>query len=566
MSFRRDGGHCWEAVLDGDVSPRTSAHLAGCRACRARVEAVGGAARAVRAQVPLPPPGLDERVLGAVARQAAEDRKRGGRAARRQRRPRRRSSTPPGWVPARGWAAAGAAFAAVLLALVLVLRPVIDADEAVAVPIVPLTADCASDPASGARDGDGPRRLIVAGVWAGEEARRFARVLRAFEDRAGVRVTYAYESRNIAATLRARLKRGCAPDVAVLPQPGLLGDLARRGQITALDAATQRVVARNYGAAWRDLATVDGRLYGVWFKAADKSTFWYRPSALKAAGIARPPRTWDELLTGARRLAQRGTRPVAIAGAGPWTLTDWFENLYLRSAGPVPYQRLAEHRIRWTDPSVVRVLRQLGELFGDQALVGTPAETLETSFEESVGQVFGARPSAAMVYEGDFVRNFLPAARAAGARGRGPRDVRFFDFPTVRGGQPGSVVVGGDVAVTFTGTAPAQQLVRYLATAAAAAPWARAGGFLSPNRTVGARTYPDALTRRAAASLARATTVRFDLSDLQPPAFGATAEQGMWAIFQDFLADPRDPEATARRLEAAAAAAWACERAIAGTC
>ena len=35
--------------------------------------------------------------------------------------------------------------------------------------------------------------------------------------------------------------------------------------------------------------------------------------------------------------------------------------------------------------------------------------------------------------------------------------------------------------------------------------------------------YPDALTRRAAAALARATTVRFDLSDLQPPAFGATA-------------------------------------------
>jgi alpha-glucoside transport system substrate-binding protein len=108
--------------------------------------------------------------------------------------------------------------------------------------------------------------------------------------------------------------------------------------------------------------------------------------------------------------------------------------------------------------------------------------------------------------------------------------------------------------------------MRYLATAAAAEPWARAGGFLSPNRSVGPSAYPDALTRRAAATLARATTVRFDLSDLQPPAFGATAEQGMWAIFQDFLADPHDPDATARRLERAAEAAWACERAIAGRC
>jgi alpha-glucoside transport system substrate-binding protein len=126
--------------------------------------------------------------------------------------------------------------------------------------------------------------------------------------------------------------------------------------------------------------------------------------------------------------------------------------------------------------------------------------------------------------------------------------------------------VGGDVAVTFSGAAPAQRLMRFLATPAAAAPWARAGGFLSPNRAVRRSAYPDPLARRAAGALARAGTVRFDLSDLQPPAFGATAEQGMWAIFQDFLADPSDPDATARRLEAAASAAWACQRAIAGRC
>jgi alpha-glucoside transport system substrate-binding protein len=556
MTPWRRQDHCWQAVLDGDVSPRCTAHLAICAPCRRRVEAVGGAARAARAQAPPLPPGLDDRVLAAVAQQEA--------AARRPEPvARRRRGAAARWSPARGWATAGAALAVAVLALTLVLRPALDGDEAVAVPIVPLTADCASGTTGGGSAGH--QRLVVAGVWTGEEARRFASVLHAFEDRTGIRVTYAYETRNIAAKLQARLKRGCAPDVAILPQPGLLGDLARRGQIQPLDATTARVVARNYGTTWRELATVGGRLYGVWFKAADKSTFWYRPSALRAAGIARPPRTWDELLADARRLAQRGQEPLAIAGAAPWTLTDWFENLYLRSAGPVPYQQLAEHRIPWTDPSVRRVLRQLGELFGDHALVGTPDETLETSFEESVDQVFGARPGAAMVYEADFVRSFLPAARVA-ARGRRARDVGLFDFPTVRGGRTGAAVVGGDVAVTFTGTSPAQRLVRYLATAPAAAPWARAGGFLSPNRAVRPASYPDALARRAAGALARATTVRFDLSDLQPPAFGATAEQGMWAIFQDFLADPRDPDATARRLERAADAAWACERAIAGRC
>jgi ABC-type glycerol-3-phosphate transport system substrate-binding protein len=557
MRFWRPDDHCWEAVLDGDGSPRTAAHLARCAACRTRVAAVRDAGRAARAQAPPLPPGLDDRVLGAVARQAADAR----RAPRRAGRPR-----------ARGRAAAGTAAlaAAVLaLALVLVLRPAFDGAEAVAVPIVPLTADCSGGATAPATDRDGRPHLVVAGVWAGEEADRFARVLERFERRAGVRITYAYETRNIAAKLRARLKRGCAPDVALLPQPGLLGDLARSGEIQPLTAATQRVVARNYGASWRDLATVDGRLYGVWFKAADKSTFWYRPSALRAAGVDAPPRTWDELLGTARRLAGRGGAPIAVAGASGWTLTDWFENLYLRSAGPLPYQQLAEHRIPWTDPSVRRTLRQLAELFGDPRLVGAPAATANTSFEASVGRVFGPRPSAAMVYEADFVRSFLPpAAQAAGTRGAtgAARDVRFFPFPTVRGGRSDSVVVGGDVAVTFSGTPAAQRLMRYLATAPAAEPWARAGGFLSPNRALRASTYPDALTRAAAAALARAAIVRFDLSDLQPPAFGGTAEQGMWGIFQDFLADPRDVDGTARRLEAAARAAWACERAISGSC
>jgi ABC-type glycerol-3-phosphate transport system substrate-binding protein len=559
MRRRHDDEHCWQRVLDGEASPAAAAHLAGCPDCRARVEAVEYAARTARAQAPPLPPGLDARVLAVVDRQAARRPPR-----RRVRTTGARRSYRRGLRLAHGWTVAALAGALAALVLTLVLRPAFDGAEAIAVPIVRLTADCGSG-SGGAPPGD-PRRLVVAGVWHGEEARRFARVLQDFERRSGLRITYAYETRNIAATLQARMKRGCAPDVAILPQPGLLGDLARRGQIRPLDRSTRAIVGRNYGATWRELATFDGRLYGVWFKAADKSTFWYRPSTLKRAGITRPPLTWDELLTDARRLAASGVRPLAIAGAGPWTLTDWFENLYLRSAGPVPYQRLAEHRIPWTDPSVRRVLRQLGELLGDPQLVGPPAETLETSFEESVAQVFGARPRAAMVYEADFVRNFLPAAATARRPGGGAIDARFFDFPTVTGGQPGAAVVGGDVAVTFSGTPPAQRLMRYLATAAAAEPWARAGGFLSPNRAVGPRAYPDALTRRAAATLAAATTVRFDLSDLQPPAFGATAEQGMWAIFQDFLADPTDPDGTARRLERDAAAAWACERAIAGRC
>lgn len=85
---------------------------------------------------------------------------------------------------------------------------------------------------------------------------------------------------------------------------------------------------------------------------------------------------------------------------------------------------------------------------------------------------------------------------------------------------------GGDVAAVLTNDDDGQRLVRYLASVRAARLWARAAG-ISPNRRLNPNVYPDALTRQLAQSLVNAKAIRFDLSDLQPPAFGAMPGQGM---------------------------------------
>jgi len=54
--------------------------------------------------------------------------------------------------------------------------------------------------------------------------------------------------------------------------------------------------------------------------------------------------------------------------------------------------------------------------------------------------------------------------------------------------------------------------------------------------------------------------VRFDLSDLLPPAFGATSTQGMWPLFQRYLKDgPASIGRVTRALQAGVNAARACE-------
>ena len=86
--------------------------------------------------------------------------------------------------------------------------------------------------------------------------------------------------------------------------------------------------------------------------------------------------------------------------------------------------------------------------------------------------------------------------------------------------------------------------------------WAKQGGFGTGNKNVPASVYPDAITRATEAPIGQAKSVVFDMSDEQPPSFGATTGQGEWGIFQDFLKNPSDVAGIQKKLEAAAAAAY----------
>ena len=526
--------HYADAALDGDRSPQTLAHLASCPACARMVASVDHAARTLRNELPPPSADLDVRVL--------DDLRAAG--SRRPGRPPHRKLGRIGnrWKLQRIPKGALAAIAASLVIGAILVPSVFRSSTAKAVTVVPLRADC-----RGAGGDTSPERLVVAGPWSDRQAESFTAVLHEFERRTGIEVIYAYETRPMADKLDARLRLGCPPDVALLPQPGVMRDLARRGEIEPIDEVAGALVAENYAASWRRLGTVRGRLYGAWFKAANKSIVWYSPQTARAAGIVRPPATWAQLLEAGQRLSATGITPFAIAGADGWTLTDLFENIYLRQAGPDKYDQLAAHQIPWTHPTVRSALRRLAELIGDPLLVDPPSQTLDTTSRESVARVFGARPQAAMIIGSDFVYSFLSAALRADA-GR----ASFFPFPALAPGTLDDVVVGGDVAVLFNRTAPAQQLIRFLATPEAAEPWAAAGGFVSPNRHLDPAVYPDTLTRQAAARVAGSGTVRFDLSDLQPPNFGAQPEQGMQPILQDLVRHPHDVDAIAHRLERAA--------------
>ena len=386
-------------------------------------------------------------------------------------------------------------------------------------------------------------RLQVLAVWTGAEEDRFRQVIRTFEAETGARVEYIAAGHRIGDVLEEERAANALPDVAFLPQPGLLHQYVREGRLVPFDSAAANEVARNFPQVWRDLGSVDGRVYGVWFKAANMSLVWYRVGAFERAGIV-PPRTIDGLQTVARAVTAAGVPAFSLGAHDGWTLTDWFENVYLRLAGPQRYDDLAAHRIPWTDESVKQTLRQLDVLWSGGTIAGGVPTALSSSFEQSVQQAFGAS-SAAMVVEGDFVGGVITGDTSA----RPGIDADVFAFPSGANGEP-AVMGGGDAAVLLRDSPAAQAFVRYLATPAAAGIWAAYGGYVSPNANVDLSLYPDDISRSIARSLVDAgDQFRFDLSDLQSAAFGGTEGHGMRGDLQRFLST-RDVDATAAQLEA----------------
>ncbi|MFI2367961.1 ABC transporter substrate-binding protein [Streptomyces sp. NPDC018833] len=421
---------------------------------------------------------------------------------------------------------------------------------------VALTATACGDTTGPASGGElSGQTVTVAGVWTGSEQKNFKKVLDAFTEKTGAKTVFVPSGDNVSTFVGSKIEGGNAPDVVMVPQVGVLKQFAEEGWLRPLSDKTAKSASDGLAPVWKDYGTVGGDYYGLYFKAAHKSTVWYSPEAFTQAGVTEPS-SWTGLLEAGRTLSDSGRPAFAIAGEDGWTLTDWFENVYLSQAGPEKYDQLAQHKIKWTDQSVVKALTTLGEVFKDKQLVAGGAQgALRTDFPASVEQVFGPEPKAGMVYEGDFV-----AGVAKDEFGKKPgEDAKFFPFPGVGAGQP-PVVSGGDAAVVLKEGKNADagmRLLEYLATPEAAEVWAAAGGFLSPNKNVSVDAYGDEIARETAESLIGAgNSVRFDMSDQAPAAFGGTKGAGEWKLLQDFLRDPSDPKATAAKLEAAAAKAY----------
>lgn len=388
----------------------------------------------------------------------------------------------------------------VLIALVIAMTPIFGAGQTERVPA--------------------QKTVTVFGAFVDEEAHRFEESIRPFEEKTGIKVIYE-GSKDFETLISVRVEGGNAPDIAGLPQPGLMANFAAKGKLVPVWPSLSALLDKNYAPVWRELGSYEGTTYGIFHRVNAKSFVWYPKKAWEKAGYV-PPTTWDELNRLMDRMVADGHTPWAVGieagGATGWVGTDWIEDIMLRTAGPDAYDKWVSGEMPFNAPEVKAAFEVLGKIWLNPKYVyGGKNYILTTSFGDSQQPLFTDPPRAWMHRQGNFITGFFPEEVQENLED----EVGVFALPAINPEYGIPVLGGGDQFVVFNDRPEVREFMEYLATWESGKLWAQAGGALFPYLDQDLDAYPNAIERSLAEALVNAKVFRFDASDLMPAQVGA---------------------------------------------
>ena len=349
------------------------------------------------------------------------------------------------------------------------------------------------------------------------EADRLATAWKCFEDQTGITIEHE-GSGTFEDDLKLRVDGGNAPDLAFVPQPGLLATLVRNGKVTPLSDLEQGAKDNDI-AGFAGFGTVDGKFYAPPFGANIKSLVWYNPAKFTEKGYE-VPTTQEELLALSQKIVDDGGTPWCVGaesgGATGWVLTDWVEDMMLRYAGAETYDKWVNHEIKFDDPAVVNAVDKAGEFLKNDKFVLNGSQSIpSTSFQEAGLPLLTG--DCYMHRQASFYGNQFPEGTTKGPDGQ----VNTFFFPVAKTGDPKPMLGGGEMITAFSDKPEVAFVAAYLTSADYANHRMAEGNWLTPNTKADTSLITDPLEQQFAQFLANSDVFRFDGSDLMPGAVGS---------------------------------------------
>ena len=380
-----------------------------------------------------------------------------------------------------------------------------------------------------------PMRIVTTWNPGEPEHKAFTEVLRTFQETTGYTAVFqpllSPEETDFSVAMERQLRQQNPPAVVITPSPGFVRGLARDGIAKPLSAlgVTDNHLRETYGPAWPQLTTYREEAYGFPLKATSKSLLWYQPDQFRRLRL-RAPTSWAGLVSVTAEIKRQGEVPWSVSASDSWTLTDWFENLYIGTAGPWKYDALFAGKLPFDDSSVLTALRLMTNMLSEENVSGGIDGALDTDLGESIGAVLGPKPRAHLYLEGGFIGPI--AHQLITPMPRPGKTIAAAPFPSIDASLGSQVVVGADFVIALADDEAVRALLRYLSAPGAGRIWVSSGVIVSPHRGVPLSAYPNLLVRTEARQITTAKIVRLDGSDLLPGSLGSDLGTTLQRVLQ----------------------------------
>ena len=167
--------------------------------------------------------------------------------------------------------------------------------------------------------------------------------------------------------LKTRIEGGKPPDLALLAQPTPVLAYAAQGKVIDVATFMEPRSSADEHANTIGLVTQGDKIWGIPYKADVKSTIWYPIKAFEAKGYT-VPKTWDELIALSDKIVADGSNPWCVSAGGPgdatgWQITDWVEEVVLKTKGLDYYNDWISHKVTFEDPGIKDAFDKVGKIF-----------------------------------------------------------------------------------------------------------------------------------------------------------------------------------------------------------
>jgi alpha-glucoside transport system substrate-binding protein len=364
-----------------------------------------------------------------------------------------------------------------------------------------------------------------------------------FEQCTGITIQYT-GSNSFESDLPTKVAGNNAPDLAIIPQPGLLTSMVLTGKVKKPPALTVAHEA-NWNDAWKSYGSVGGTFYAAPMSANLKTLVWYSPTFFKAHNY-QIPTTWASMMQLSNQIAASGVLPwcggIGSGTATGWPATDWLEEIVLGKYGGQVYDQWISHKIKFSDQQIQDAMTIMDGWMLNPKYVGDVKKIATTTFQDAGLPIL--QNKCAMLQQASFYEAQWPKGTNVGLDGA----VMAFYLPAA-GGTVKPVEGGGEFVTAFSDRPEVQAVQNYLSSPEwADSRIAVAPGWVSANEKVDQSLYTDPIDKLSAKYLADpGATFRFDASDAMPAAVGAGQ---FWKSMVDWFSGTKSQVQVAKDIDA----------------